>query len=444
MTAANNPLDLWIAAKLGLGQRPLTRAALTDWQLGCLQETLTWTRARSSFYQQHLSMLGNRKLSSLTDLAYLPFTTADDITADPLRFVCVSQGDIDRVVTLDTSGTTGMPKRLFFTAADQEITLDFFDHGLRLMAKAGDTVLILLPGDKPSSVGDLLRQAVRRLGGTPIVAGTPHDVAATAALAMEKAAALIIGIPVQVLALARHFREKDLTAASVAKVLLCSDNVPDTICQEISSIWNCEVFQDWGMTELGYGGGVDCSAHCGYHLQEGDFLFEVVDARTGGPLPSGEIGEIVITTLTRRGMPLIRYRTGDLSRFIDQPCSCGSVLRRLDRIETRKTGLVRLASGEISMASLDAVLFREKEVEDFTASLIKASPSSVLKIKIHPAASASAHATALCRSLQQAVTGIAAIHAACESGLLTVDIELTGEAIPFTRQKRALKLEPAP
>jgi phenylacetate-CoA ligase len=80
---------------------------------------------------------------------------------------------------------------------------------------------------------------------------------------------------------------------------------------------------------------VECAARQGYHWREADLYFEIVDPVTGQPLPDGEAGEIVFTTLTRQGMPLIRYRTGDISRFLPGPCACGAVLRRLATIQGR-------------------------------------------------------------------------------------------------------------
>jgi phenylacetate-CoA ligase len=99
----------------------------------------------------------------------------------------------------------------------------------------------------------------------------------------------------------------------------------------------------YGMTEMVFGGAVQCEARSGYHMREADLYFEIVDPVRGHSVPDGEIGEIVFTTLTRIGMPLIRYRTGDLSRFIPEPCPCGSSLRRLDKIAGRIASAACLA-----------------------------------------------------------------------------------------------------
>ena len=119
------PLEPWIARKTADRGR---RTAVNDYQLKQLQSTVELARAKSRFYRERLA--GAPEIETLDDLQRLPFTTADDVRADPLAFVCVSQDEIARVVTLDSSGTTGTPKRLYFTKADQELTIDFFAVGM--------------------------------------------------------------------------------------------------------------------------------------------------------------------------------------------------------------------------------------------------------------------------------------------------------------------------
>ena len=99
-------------------------------------------------------------------------------------------------------------------------------------------------------------------------------------------------------------------------MLLSTDQAPAPLVAAIEQAWGCRVFDHYGTTETGLGGGVECEAHDGLHLREADLLFEVVEPATGRSLPDGEEGEIVFTTLTREAMPLIRYRTGDLGRLL--------------------------------------------------------------------------------------------------------------------------------
>ena len=325
------PLERWISGKIGKELEPLTRERIEHYQLLKLQETLTWARTRSAFYKRHLADVANNRLGSLEDLHHIPFTTAKDVKQNPLAFLCVSQSEINRVVTLHTSGTTGEPKRLYFTGADQELTVDFFHRGMSTLVGPGERVLILLPGERPGSVGDLLAAGLQRLGASGVAYGLVQNYSHALEVMVKDSIDALVGIPVQVLALARHSGGR----AAPRSVLLSTDHVPDAIRRELERIWGCEVYTHYGMTEMGFGGGVECQARHGYHMREADLYFEIINPTTGARLEDGETGEVVFTTLTRRGMPLIRYRTGDLSRFLLEPCPCGTVLKTLERLKGR-------------------------------------------------------------------------------------------------------------
>ena len=371
MTVSLTPLDPWIARKIGAEGR-LRRADLERYQLDRLRETLRHARSRSSFYRARLAGAPD-ELGSLDDLARLPFTTPRDVRDNPLRFLCVSQDAIHRVVTLDSSGTIGEPKRVAFTRADQELTLDFFQVGMSTFAAAGDTVLILLPGARPGSVGDLLAAALPRLGARPVPHGPIADPRATIESIERERANVLVGTPAQALLLARHAAGRALRLKSV---LLTADHVPGAIVAAVERAWSCAVYNHYGMTEMGLGGGVDCPARRGYHLREADLLFEIVDPDSGRPAADGTMGEIVFTTLTREGMPLVRYRTGDLSRFIPGVCPCGTALKTLEHVRYRLAGQAGLGDGRaLGMADLDEALFPIEGVVDFTAELARGQPN---------------------------------------------------------------------
>lgn len=375
------PLEPWI-------QHKINQVDLAQYQLRKLNETLQLAATKSRFYQRHIAHLP-LELASLDDLTRLPFTTADDLRADPLAFVCVSQDDIQRVVTLDdanfplatltTSGTTGQPKRLYFTHDDQELTIDFFHIGMSTFTASGDRVLILLPGETPGSVGDLLAIALVRLGAIPIKYGPVRDAAATLDVIRREKINVLVGVPTHVLALAR---QSAASRVRLNSVLLSTDHVPNAIQRAIESVFDCKVYNHYGMTEMGLGGGVDCEARRGYHLREADLCFEIIDPLSGQVLPDGESGEVVFTTLTRRGMPLIRYRTGDVSRFMPGSCSCGTRLMTLEYITHRWSGRVPIGSRYLTMADLDEALFAIDGVLNFTATMIRENERDCLHLEV--------------------------------------------------------------
>ncbi|WP_226373860.1 DVU_1553 family AMP-dependent CoA ligase [Citrifermentans bemidjiense] len=284
--------------------------------------------------------------------------------------LCTSQDEIKRVVTLQSSGTTGQPKRIYFTAEDLEATVDFFAHGMATLVAPGATVLIFLPGELRDSVGDLLARALVRTKVNPVVWGPVRDPAAARAEIMKHPRPCLVGIPTQMLALARGDLAGAIPRGWVESVLLSTDYVPEAIERELEQLWGCRVLTHYGMTETGLGGGVECQAGEGYHLREADLYTEIIDPGTGLTVADGEEGEVVFTTISRRGMPLVRYRTGDLARLIKEPCPCGTVLKRLGRVQGRIAAEVALKDGRrLRMNELDEALFAIPGVLDYRAEI---------------------------------------------------------------------------
>lgn len=373
------PLENWISAKTGISGR-IDPGKLQTYQLQKLRETLKLVREKSKFYKERLKDIDPETIHSMADVAGLPFTYPTDIAANGTDFLCVSPRDIERIVTLTTSGTTGSPKRVYFTEADQECIIDFFHHGMTTFTDPSDRVMIFMPGSTPGSVGDLLSKGLGRFGCQSVVYGPIKDYHhALNALISEKITVLV-GIPSQILTLSRSPGARELQLKSV---LLSADYVPKSATDSISNVWNAKVYGHYGMTETGLGGGVECQVRQGYHLREADLLFEIIDPSTGLPVPDGEYGEIVFSTLTRQGMPLVRYRTGDRSRFLTAPCPCGSVLRRLDHVTGRFSEAVTLPGGRpLSITQLDEVILADPGIQAFKAELTTQDGIDVLTITV--------------------------------------------------------------
>ena len=433
-------LEAWIEKKIGIGQGSLTREQLSLYQLGKIRETISLAYENSPFYQNLFKELGSTEISSLGDLQGFPFTTGDDIREQALQFLCVSQSDISRIVTLDSSGTTGKAKRVYFTASDQELTVDFFQQGMSTIINPGDRVLILLPGERSGSVGDLLITALKRAGAHPILHGVVGHIAKTLEVITRERINSLVGIPTQVLALARC-AEFSRHSIQLKSILLSTDHVPDVIIQELQRVWKCQVFEHYGMTEMGLGGGLDCKAHVGYHLREADLYFEIIDEQ-GQPVPDGQEGEVVFTTLTRQGMPLIRYRTGDISRFLLGSCPCGTIIRRLERITKRKNDLIFLGENQyFTMADLDERLFVLPGVLDYTVSVNRAQCATKLNVSVSMLGQWDAGIQLVCC---EALYKVPVIGRATQAGRLAITIkngcaDLTQLVSPVKRRIMELK-----
>jgi phenylacetate-coenzyme A ligase PaaK-like adenylate-forming protein len=369
-------LDAWAARAVGAAG-PLDRASLEALQLRTLQETVAWAAARSPLYRERLAAGGPPRLDRLEDLRRLPVTTAEDVRERGSRLLCVSQDEVARVVTLPSSGTTGAPKRLAFAAEEQEAIVEFFRRGAETLVEPGERMLVLLPGGRPGSVGELFAEALRRLGAIPVPHGFVTDLPAALAALRDARPASLLAAPVQALALAR-FAEAAGERPRLRTALVSSDHASGPLVRALEEAFGCEVFDHYGMTEMGLGGALECDAHDGAHLREAELLFEVVDPETGAPLPDGARGEVVFTTLARRAMPLVRYRTGDLSRLLPGRCRCGSVLRRLERVRGRLAeravvGDAAWAAG-LGTPALDEALFAVPGLADYAAAF-RASPA---------------------------------------------------------------------
>jgi phenylacetate-coenzyme A ligase PaaK-like adenylate-forming protein len=380
------PLENWISAKTGIDGRP-ELPKLREYQLFKLRETLRLVKANSRLYEERLAGVSPDSIHTMADVARLPFTYPKDIAERGTDLLCVPPREIGRIVTLSTSGTTGNPKRIYFTAEDQSLTVDFFHHGMMTFTGATDRVMIFMPGSTEGSVGDLLTKGLARFGCESVVYGPVRNYEdALKALQRERITS-IVGIPSQMLTLSRY--HSDAVSADTIRlksVLLSADYVPKVTSDFISAVWGAAVYGHYGMTETGLGGGVECRARQGHHLREADLLYEIVDPSSGQPVPDGEWGEVVFSTLTRRGMPLIRYRTGDRSRFLTAPCPCGTVLRRMDRVSGRLGEIVTLADGQdLSITQLDELILADPSVLMFRAELTRRNGCDVLVLTVKTA-----------------------------------------------------------
>ena len=358
-----SPVQPWVAQITGLGEK-LSAETLRAWQLEQVRKTIKYAKNNSVFYQQRLRDVSESVIESMSDMQHIPFSYPEDIVREGKSFVCVPQREISRITTLSTSGSLGNPKRIYFTENDLERTVDFFVHGMSTMVSAGQAVLILMSSRTENSIGDLLQKGLRRIGVSAEIHGNVKDV--PAALKAARRFNCLVGIPAEIMRLCRE--DESLRPESV---LLSADYVPESVIQGIKETWHCKVFTHYGMTETGFGGGVQCEAGLEYHLRDADLLVEIVDFNTGLPVPPGQYGEVVLTTLRNEAMPLIRYRTGDIARMNDSPCPCGGILPRLDKVMGRRANMIFLESGMyLSIHELDEIMFAISGLKDYRAKLM--------------------------------------------------------------------------
>lgn len=355
-----SPLDEWIHAKHGIHVED--REAIIKWQIARLNKILSLAKTKSSFYREHLK--GIQPICKISDMDKVPFTDAEVLRREGMRMLCVPPSEIERIVTLQTSGTTDHPKRLYFTLADQELTIDFFCHGMQTLTKPGETVCVCLPGELRGSVGDLLCKGIQRIPAKPILYGMIQNLHDAAVFISLNKTDVLVGVPVQILALAEYCKARQIKT-NVKRVLLSTDYAARSLVTRIEAVFTCEVYDHLGMTEMGLGGAVDCEAHQGMHIRENDLYIEVIHPVTKHPVTDGTEGELVFTTLTREGMPMIRYRTGDYGVITHEKCACGSCLTRIVKMGARLGSSIEINGEQVTITQLDEVMFAQKGIIDY-------------------------------------------------------------------------------
>lgn len=351
-----SPVHNWVAEKTGLHDE-LNSKTLADWQLERVKDLVIHARKNTRFYRNLPVFSGN--------IEDLPFTTAADLGKDPMEFLAIPQAEVARITTLSTSGTTGTKKRIFFSGNDLERIRQYFAVGMKILTSAGQHAVILISDDTENSLGFLLRQALERIGVTSDILSVIPD--KDVAIAASLKADCIVGMPAEVLCMSRT--QPGLRPKSI---LLTADYVPQSVIKSIKETWKCEVFCHYGLTETGFGYAVDCACHEGHHTRDAEVFVEIVDPITGTPCKSGQTGEVVLTMLSNEAMPLIRYRTGDLSCFITSPCRCGSNLKKLGKIISRYEDDILLPGGHlINIHILDEILFAIPVIRGFDAAFIR-------------------------------------------------------------------------
>ena len=336
-------IDAYIMEKEALPE--VTRESLEALKLGKLNALLKRERERGGFYKNL-----PERLDSLEELKNLPFTTEENLAQNAPGLLLCSQSKIRRILSDATSGTTGTAKRVFYTEGDLENTVKLYMAGLGELIFPGSVTLICFPFSGPFGLGELIAEAITRLGARPIKAGPFLSFWEYAALMESEKPDTFVGMPVQLLGILRFCGR-----GSLRRALVSGDACPDSVMGGCEAILDAKLFPHYGSREMGMAGAISCEAHEGMHLRENDVIAEIVD-EAGRVLPTGKRGELVITTIGMEAMPLIRYRTGDYTRILPDPSPCGSAALRLDRV-TRK-------AKALSADALDEILFGDPAVVD--------------------------------------------------------------------------------
>ena len=328
-------------------------------QLTGLRWTVRHAREGSPFYRARLDAagVGPEDIRSLEDIGKLPLTTADDLRDDypfPLRSVPYEQ--IVRIHS--SSGTTGKRKILCYTQKD----LDDWAHIFaRCYEMAGVTPLDrvqIAVGYGLWTAGVGFQAGCERVGAMAVPTG-PGNLDLQCEFLVDLQSTVYCCTASMGLLLAEEVHKRGLAEKiNLKKVIYGSERSSRSMRKRISDLLGgAELFDIPGLTELyGPGTGIECPHHDCIHYWADYYLLEILDPDTLQPVPPGEWGEMVVTTLAKEAAPLIRYRTRDITRIIPGPCTCGSILPRHSRIKGRTDDVFKFRGVNIYPSTIDAVL----------------------------------------------------------------------------------------
>ncbi|MDZ4166536.1 MAG: phenylacetate--CoA ligase [Coriobacteriia bacterium] len=336
----------------------MERPELEALQLERLNSLLARVYENVPLYRTKFDGAGVRpKVASLGELADLPFTVKDDLrSAYPYGMFAVPLRDIVRVHS--SSGTTGQITVVGYTKGDIERWADMMARTIACAGGSADDIVQVTYGyglftgglgvhygserlgcvTIPISGGNTKRQVqVMKDFGTTILACTPSYAILIAETAAE------MGI--------------DPRSLPLKAGIFGAEPWSDNMRRQIEEMLDITAIDIYGLSEvLGPGVASECACQCGLHVNEDHFIIEIVDPATLQPVPDGERGEVVFTTLTKEGIPVIRYRTRDISRLIPGQCACGRTFRRMERVTGRTDDMLIIRGVNVFPSQIEQVL----------------------------------------------------------------------------------------
>jgi phenylacetate-CoA ligase len=312
----------------------------------------------SPVYRRKLTEVGWEPGAAVSgaEFAKLPFTTKEELRElYPLGLQAVPDREVARIHS--SSGTTGKPVIIPYTKNDIAQWAEMF---ARCYAMAGVTEtdrVQITPGYGLWTAGIGFQAGAELLGAMAIPMG-PGNTEKQLQMMVDLKSTVLCSTSSYALLLAEEIQRRGILDRIKLRIgVIGSERWGEKMRTRIETELGIESFDIYGLTEIyGPGIGIDCRYHQGMHYWSDALYFEIIDPVTGAVLPEGELGELVITTLTKEGAPLVRYRTRDLTRIISGVCPCGSVYPRIDRILGRSDDMIKIKGVNIYPGQIEDLL----------------------------------------------------------------------------------------
>lgn len=354
LSSADRPDDLF-----------MPRKELEQLQLKRLKAVARQVYQNNAFYRRKFDEAGVRPedIKSLADIRKLPVTDKTDIRDNyPYGLVSVPRNELVRMHA--SSGTTGKPTAVFYTKNDIHTWAQMFARCLRLAGVTNDDVFQVTPGYGLFTGGLGFHYGGEELGCMVIPIG-PGDTRKQIEMMRDFGTTVLGGTVTYSLRISEVCRELgiDPKELGLRVGIFGAEHWSDAMRKQIEGTFGFDAYDIYGLSEMfGPGIGLDCKEHRGIHIWEDHFILEILDKR-GEPCDEGERGEIVLTPLTKEGMPLIRYRTRDLSKLLGE-CSCGMTPRIIDRVHGRTDDMVIVRGVNVFPGQIESVLMKHPDINN--------------------------------------------------------------------------------
>lgn len=343
----------------------MDRADLERLQLAKLKNLVDYCYNRVPFYKKRLDEVGITadKITALSDIQYIPYTTKDDIRDTyPFGLFAVDKKDIVRIHA--SSGTTGNPTVVGYTKNDLKMWTDCVS---RIVVAAGATEddIVQIAFGYGMFTGALgLHYGLENIGATVVPTSTGNTEKQLKFM-KDFGTTALVSTPSYALYIAEVARDLgiDCRDLSIRLGLFGSEGCSNEMRAKVEEAWNLFATDNYGMSELcGPGVSGECRYRCGLHFAEDHFLPEVIDSATGSVKARGDEGELVVTTLSKEGIPLLRYRTKDITKLHYEKCECGRTHVRMDKPLGRADDMLKIKGVNVFPTQIESVLVSIPEV----------------------------------------------------------------------------------
>lgn len=341
----------------------MPREQLRELQTTRLRRTVAQAK-KSPFYSQTLAGVNPEDINSPEDVRGLPFTVKQDLRDSfPWGMLAVPRSQVVRLHA--SSGTTGTPTAILHTKTDLRAWANVMARSLYMAGVRPADVFQNITGYGLFSGGLGIHQGAERLGAMVIPVGTGNSRRQIALMRQFGTTAMHL-IPSYALRLAGVFAEQGLDPRTDTKLriaIIGAEPHSEQTRKRLEERFGVKAYNSYGLSEInGPGVAMECPEQNGLHLWEDAFLLEVLHPMTMEPVEPGQVGELVITTLERRAMPLIRYRTRDLAALLPGECACGRSHRRLSRIVGRSDDMFIIKGVNVYPMQVESVLMDFKAI----------------------------------------------------------------------------------